>query len=105
MPLFVEELIRTIGQIAPRHCGDRINHLPKFGLGPLDLVKRISERLLCPLSVFNVGSGCVPTYDLSVFVKQWAAADHEPPIFAVLPKSPLLVFEWNRAGKTLLPPF
>ncbi len=68
MPFLVEELVRTIRQIAPSHCRDRINHLPKFGLGLLDLVKRICERFLCPLSIFNVGPRCVPTYDLSVFV-------------------------------------
>src|SRR5258707_4575538 len=52
MPFFVEELVRTIRQIAPGQCGDRINHLPKSGLRPLDLVKRISERFLRPLA-FN----------------------------------------------------
>src|SRR5580700_6609370 len=83
MPLFVEELVRTIRQIAPSHCWDRINHLPKFGLGLLDLVKRTSERFLCSLSIFDVGPGCVPTYELFLFVQQWAVADQEPPIFAV----------------------
>src|SRR5882724_9766073 len=50
MPFFVEELVRAIGQIAPGQCRDRINHLPKSGLRPLDLVKRISERFLRPLA-------------------------------------------------------
>src|SRR5207302_2602270 len=46
LPIFV----RTIRQIAPGQCRDRINHLPKSGLRPLDLVKRISERFLRPLA-------------------------------------------------------
>src|SRR6267154_158431 len=50
MPFFVKELVRTIRQIAPGQCRDRINHLPKSGLRPLDLVKRISERFLRPLA-------------------------------------------------------
>src|SRR6202044_747281 len=79
MPLFVEELVRAIRQIAPGHCGDRINHLPKSGLGFLYLAKRLFELFLCPLSIFNVGPGCVPACDLSVFVQQWAVADEEPP--------------------------
>src|SRR4029077_5023375 len=52
MPFSVEELVRTIRQIAPGQCGDRINHLPKSGLRPLDLIKRISDRFLRPLA-FN----------------------------------------------------
>src|ERR1700747_1844219 len=52
MPFLVEELVRTIRQIAPGQCRDRINHLPKSGLRPLDLVKRISECFLRPLA-FN----------------------------------------------------
>src|ERR1700746_1812692 len=59
MPFFVEELVRTIRQIAPGQCGDRINHLPKSGLRPLDLVKRISERFLRPLP-FNCDTRDVP---------------------------------------------
>src|SRR5271156_5140689 len=90
VPSLVEELIWAIRKIAPSHCGDRIDHLPKFGLGLLDLVKRIFERFLCPLSIFNVGPSCVPTYDPSVFVEHWAITDQEPPIFAVFPKGPLL---------------
>src|SRR5215813_7013273 len=52
MPTFVEELVRTIRQIAPRECRDGINHLPKFGFRLLDFVKRISEGFLRPLA-FN----------------------------------------------------
>src|SRR5689334_9113862 len=51
MPSFVEELVRTIWQIAPRECGDRIDHLSKSGLRLLDFVKRISESFLGPLSL------------------------------------------------------
>src|SRR5580658_6516465 len=86
MPSFVKELVRTIRQIAPGECGDRVNHLPKLGLGLLDLVKRSFKRFLCPLSIFDVGAGCVPAYELSVFVQQWAVADQEPPVFTVFPK-------------------
>src|SRR5690348_18427880 len=59
MPFFVEELVRTIRQIAPGQCGDRINHLPKSGLRPLDLVKRTSERFLRPLP-FNCDTRDAP---------------------------------------------
>jgi len=103
--VFIEELVRAIRQIAPSHGGDRINHLPKFGLGLLDLLKRVSECLLCPPSLLDVGAGCVPANHLAVFVQQWAVADEEPPVLAVFPKRPLFVFEWNGDGKTVLPPF
>src|ERR1700747_90841 len=59
MPTFVEELVRTVRQIAPRECRDGINHLPKFGLRLLDLVKRISEGFLRPLA-FNCDASDVP---------------------------------------------
>ena len=52
MPTFVEELVRTIRQIAPRECRDGINHLPKFGFRLLDFVERISEGFL-RLLTFN----------------------------------------------------
>src|SRR5262249_352999 len=52
VPTFVEELVRTIRQIAPRECRDRINHLPKCGFRLLDMVKHISEGFLRPLA-FN----------------------------------------------------
>src|SRR5262249_34115705 len=52
MPTFVEELVRTIRQIAPRERGNGINHLPKFGFRLLDLLKGMSEGFLRPLA-FN----------------------------------------------------
>src|SRR5258708_4118123 len=68
MPFFVEELVGTIRQIAPGQCGDRINHLPKSGLRPLELVKRISERFLRPLA-FNGNASDVTCafYEREVF--------------------------------------
>src|SRR5262247_731494 len=62
MPAFVEELVRTIRQIAPHECRDGINHLPKFGFRLLDFIKRISEGLLRPLALDplrdRVGNRC-----------------------------------------------
>src|SRR5262245_253359 len=52
MPTFVKELVRTIGQIAPRERGNGINHLSKFGFRLLDLLKGMSEGFLRPLA-FN----------------------------------------------------
>src|SRR5712691_249344 len=59
MPFFIEELVRTIRQIAPSQCGNRIDHLPKPGLRRLEFAKRLSERFLRPLA-FNGDAGDMP---------------------------------------------
>src|ERR1700692_3193192 len=68
MPFFIEEFVRTIRQIAPGQCGNRINHLPKPGLRRLEFAKRLSERFLRPLA-FNGDAGDMPGafYEREVF--------------------------------------
>src|SRR5258708_7589393 len=58
VPTFVEELVRTVRQIAPGQRGDRINHLPKPGLRIFDLIPRCSESVLSSLT-FNRYAGYV----------------------------------------------
>src|SRR5271155_1289193 len=59
VPSLVDEILGTVGKTAPYECGNRINHLPEFGLRLLDLVKRISESCLRPLA-FNRDASDVP---------------------------------------------
>src|SRR5262249_38023681 len=90
-----EELVWTIRQIAPCECGNRINHLTKFGLRLLDFIKRISESLLCEFSILDVESRHIPSIDFSLSIEQRVVADQEPAIFAVLAERALLIFEWH----------
>src|SRR5258708_6739706 len=97
MPSFVEELVRTIGQIAPRHRGDGVNNLPKFGLGLLHLVERISKSFLGSFPVLNVSRRRVPSNDFASVVQQWVVLDQVPAVFPIFPEGPLLIFERNTA--------
>jgi hypothetical protein len=56
MPSFVEKLVRTIRQVAPGKCGDRIYYLSKFCFRIRYLIQRFSKGLLRPLP-FN-GDEC-----------------------------------------------
>src|SRR6266446_5200241 len=51
VPSFVEELVGTVRQIAPRKSGNRIDHLPKFRLRLLQKGHRISEGFVRSLSL------------------------------------------------------
>src|SRR5437660_2914586 len=51
VPSSVEELVRTVRQIAPRKSGNRIDHLPKFRLRLLQQGQRICEGFLRSLSL------------------------------------------------------
>src|SRR5258708_28268581 len=83
MPSLVQKLVWAIRQVAPDQCGDGIDHLPKFGLGFLDLVERIAQSFLSLLSILNISGGCIPANHFSVLAEEWVIADQEPAIFAV----------------------
>src|SRR5882672_9635422 len=98
MPTFVEEVVRTIRQIAPRKCRDGFKHLPYF-------------ELACPECFFHlfalsdVKRGHIPPIDSSLLIEQRIVADQEPPISAVLTQRALLVFELKRAFEGLIAHF
>src|SRR5262249_42393567 len=50
MPPFVEELVRTIREIAPRERGNGIDHLPQSGFRLLDFLEGMSKGFLRPLA-------------------------------------------------------
>src|SRR5262245_30905545 len=52
VPPFIEELVRTIRQVAPREGRNGIEYLTEFRFRSLDFVERTSERLLRSLA-FN----------------------------------------------------
>src|SRR5690242_9739649 len=49
VPSFIEEFVRTIGQIAPGECWNSVNHLSKSCFRFLDLTQCSSESFLGPL--------------------------------------------------------
>src|ERR1700739_634492 len=68
MPFSVEDLVRTIRQIAPGQCGNRVNHLPKPSLRRLEFPKCLSERFLRPLAFYgDAGDMTGASYQREVF--------------------------------------
>src|SRR5260221_13202548 len=79
MPSLVQELVWTIRKVAPDQCRDGIDHLPKFGFGFLDLVKRTSQSFLRLLSILNVSGGFLSTHNISLLPGGWGLHGHGTP--------------------------
>src|SRR5262249_47311658 len=83
VPTFIKELVRTIGQVAPRKCRDGINHLPKFALARL-------QSFFSFFAIIDIRKQQIPAGYRTVRISHRKAANLEPSINAI--RAPATVF-------------